>query len=56
MAKAQKDGIKAVDKPLRLSPVAALDWAVYTLTSRALRLGDTRSFEDVRQQGKENMI
>lgn len=31
--------------PSACNPLA---WLVYTLASRALRLGDTRSFEDVR--------
>lgn len=53
MEKLQQDGIKAVFTPIRLMPNDALAWLIYTLASRALRLGDTRSFEDVRQTEKE---
>ncbi|GBF06003.1 CRISPR-associated helicase Cas3 [Deinococcus aerius] len=48
LAKVQKGGVSSVIKPLPLSPSDPLAWMIYTLTSRALRLGDTRSFEDVR--------
>ncbi|MFC3862784.1 CRISPR-associated helicase Cas3' [Deinococcus antarcticus] len=50
MEKLQQSGIKAVLKPLPLAPTNSLAWLIYTLASRALRLGDTRSFEDVRQK------
>lgn len=53
LEKLQYSGIKAVLTPLRLTPNDALAWIIYTLASRALRLGDTRSFEDVRQPEKE---
>lgn len=50
MDRLQRGGVKATLRPLSLSPTDPLAWLVYTLASRALRLGDTRSFEDVRLQ------
>ena len=53
MGKLQRDGVKATLRPFPLLPTDTLAWLVYTLASRALRLGDTRSFEDVRSSEKE---
>ncbi|MFD2610621.1 CRISPR-associated helicase Cas3' [Deinococcus taklimakanensis] len=44
----QHKGVEAVSEPDMPSACNPLAWLVYTLASRALRLGDTRSFEDVR--------
>ncbi|WP_161883811.1 CRISPR-associated helicase Cas3' [Deinococcus alpinitundrae] len=41
----QQHGIEAITEPELPTPDNDLAWIVYTLTSRALRLGDTRSFE-----------
>ncbi|AFD27466.1 CRISPR-associated helicase Cas3' [Deinococcus gobiensis] len=46
----QRWGVEAVTDPDMPAPDDALAWMVYTLASRALRLGDTRSFEDVRRK------
>ncbi len=46
----QIKGIPAVTEPEMPEPQDELAWLIYTLASRALRLGDTRSFENVRQQ------
>lgn len=46
----QQHGIEAVTEPELPTPDDDLAWMVYTLTSRALRLGDTRSFELFRQK------
>lgn len=46
----QRQGIGAVTEPELPTPDDDLAWMVYTLTSRALRLGDTRSFELFRQK------
>ncbi|WP_415787434.1 CRISPR-associated helicase Cas3' [Deinococcus saxicola] len=46
----QQHGIEAVTEPELPTPDDNLAWMVYTLTSRALRLGDTRSFELFRQK------
>ncbi|WP_027461206.1 CRISPR-associated helicase Cas3' [Deinococcus murrayi] len=46
----QRRGVPAVTEPEMPVPDDALAWMIYTLASRALRLGDTRSFEDVRQK------
>ncbi|MFC4427196.1 CRISPR-associated helicase Cas3' [Deinococcus navajonensis] len=46
----QRRGVEAVTEPDMPTPDDPLAWMTYTLASRALRLGDTRSFEDVRQK------
>lgn len=46
----QHQGIEAVTEPELPTPDDDLAWMVYTLASRALRLGDTRSFELFRQK------
>ena len=50
ISRLQIQGIGAVTEPELPTPDDELAWMVYTLASRALRLGDTRSFEEVRQQ------
>ncbi len=50
ISKLQIQGVGAVTEPELPTPDDELAWMVYTLASRVLRLGDTRSFEDVRQK------
>lgn len=41
----QKHGVSAVTEPDLPTPDDELSWLVYSLASRALRLGDTNSFD-----------